>query len=119
MSRTNRLGMRARIPAAARLLLVPLFSALWRDAALGDEPTGQVEPVDQTDEIQQTEATEGGVAPVFLTNRHVISSSVIVRDDTRTSIYVLGIDHLILPIGRYIRMQRIPTGRITPPRSSV
>jgi hypothetical protein len=54
----------------------------------------------------------GGVAPVFLTNRHVISSSIVVRNDTRTRIYVLGIDYLILPIGRYIQMQRIPTGRI-------
>ena len=54
----------------------------------------------------------GGVRPVFLKNRYAEVRSIVVRNATRTRIYVLGIDYYIQPIGHRVRLQRIPSGRI-------
>ena len=68
---------------------------------------------DAGDRVVRGEAHRlGGVRPVFLRNRYPLIRSVVVRNDTRTRIYVPGVDYLLQPLGHRVRVRRINSGRI-------
>ena len=49
----------------------------------------------------------------YLTREYVVPTSLLVTSSDRRRVYVAGRDYLVVPLGRYTALRRVPTGRIS------
>lgn len=62
--------------------------------------------------IEEEPITLNGVVPVLLSREFVVAETVVVRNITRTQIYIEGIDYLLSVIGSRTRIERLISGSI-------
>ena len=62
--------------------------------------------------IEEEPVTLVGTTPVPLSREFVIAETVVVRNDTRTQIYIEGIDYLLSVVGSRTRIERLISGSI-------